>query len=117
VLSHQILFFIFAADSGCREKLGRNVDIGSLIAEFAAAMYAEQQMDTEFSDLMAERMGLGAFVGYREFLKDDLIKTIIKAQKDSGCWWRSTNEPGCSAHPTGMAAWVLALWLMDRGLI
>lgn len=114
VLTHQVLFFAFAHEKRCGEKMG--IDPAAAIAALAPAMMKEQRADAEFSDLAVERIGLGAYVGYREFLRDEWIRNTLAAQRDpEGCWYWRKDEPVCSDHATGMALWVLAMWLGNAG--
>lgn len=107
VLSHQVLFFLFAREKGC--DLG--VDLDGWLGRLAAAMLREHTVDRHFSDLYAERMALGAYAGFRELLRPAWIREVLRAQDPSGCWHWSAEREGCNDHTTGMAAWVLALFL------
>lgn len=109
VLSHQVLFFLFVKTSNCAQKMG--VDADAFLSRFGRAMLKEQEADSSWSDLMAERVGLGAHAGFAEFLDARWIETIVNAQQMEGCWWWRPEDPGCNDHASGMAAWVLALWL------
>jgi membrane protease YdiL (CAAX protease family) len=107
VLTHQVLFFAFAKEKRCPW----DVDPDQFLGVLARAMLREHEAHPEWSDLFAERMGLGLYLGFREFLREEWIRVILRAQEPEGCWRWDSSQPGCSHHSTGMAAWVLALFL------
>jgi membrane protease YdiL (CAAX protease family) len=107
VLTHQVLFFVFAKEGRC----AWDMDPDQYLGAFARAMLREHEAHPEWSDLFAERMGLGIHAGFREFLREEWIRTILGAQEPEGCWRWNSSRPECSDHSTGMAAWVLALYL------
>ena len=109
VLSHQILFFLFVKEGGCGQRMG--VDADAFLGAMGRAMLHEQRTHPAWSDLMAERVGLGAYAGFASFLEDEWIENMIDAQRPEGCWWWRPEDPGCSDHASGMAVWALALWL------
>lgn len=115
VLSHQVLFFAIAKHRKCEDKLG--VDLDKELERLASAMFYEQTRDREFSDLMAERLGLGFLAGYQEFLEQGLVENVLKAQTESGCWTYGAQESECRPHPTGMALWVYSIWLRENGKV
>lgn len=110
VLTHQVLFFLFAREKKCAWDL----DVDAWIARLSRAMLREHQSDPRFSDLFAERMGLGAYAGYEEFLREEWVREILEAQRPPGCWPWALGEAECSDHATGMSAWVLAMYLRAR---
>jgi membrane protease YdiL (CAAX protease family) len=107
VLSHQVLFFVFAKEKKCPW----DVDIDRSIEELSQAMFHEAKSNPRYTDLFAERIGLGAYAGYREFLQDAWIEETVRAQHDDGCWQFGLDDDSCNGHSTGMGAWVLALYL------
>jgi len=107
VLTHQLLFIIVAKKNACDADL----DYDALIERLARSMMGEQTASSLVNDLYLERMALGSYVGYREFLRDDWIREVLHAQHADGCWQWGPERPLCNDHATGMAAWVLALYL------
>jgi hypothetical protein len=108
-LTHQVLFFLLAKEKGC----AWGIDFDGWIGHLAAAMLREQTAYPKFNDLAAERIGLGLYAGFQEFARPEWIGSVVAAERH-GCWAWEEKRDRCSDHTTGMAAWVLALYLARR---
>ncbi len=106
-LSHQVLYHLFATMQSCPTA----PDHGRALDRRAARMYREHLSAAGVDDLFVERMGIGAFAGYRRFLRPDWLRAILAAQRPSGCWRAAGSATTCNDHTTGMAALVLSLFL------
>lgn len=107
-LTHQFLALQYMKQNGCLSPSDEKV-----LSLAARAMADEQQRDSEFSDLWAERLALLLYGDYRRLVETSWIETLIAKQEPSGAWSdpkfprRFYNTPE-NPHTTVLAVWALA---------
>ena len=103
-LTHKFLAIVIAKNNNCagEREINRQLDA-------TAAQIINEENNSTFDDLFAERVALLEYAGYKESVEKKWIETIIKKQNSSGSWNNSAlfgmpNDP----HTTALATWALA---------
>src|SRR5262245_55094330 len=80
-LTHQFLALLYMRQNGClAPEDERSLELA------AAAIAVEQQEDTDFSDLWAERLAVLLYGDYRSLVDDAWIRRLVEEQQPSGAW-------------------------------
>lgn len=107
-MTHQFLALQYMKQNGCLSP-----DEEKTLAVTARAIAAEQQQDSVFSDLWAERLAVLLYGDYRQLVETSWIETLIAEQEPSGAWsdprfprrfYKTPENP----HTTALAVWALA---------
>lgn len=106
--THQLLALQYMKQNGCLSP-----DEQETLALTARAIAAEQQQDSEFSDLWAERVAVLLYADYRQLVAADWIETLVAKQEPSGAWSdprfpRRFYQTPENPHTTALAVWALA---------
>ena len=106
--THQLLALEYMKQNGCLSP-----DEQETLGLTARAIAAEQQQDSVFSDLWAERVAVLLYGDHRELVENAWIETLIAKQDPSGAWsdpafprrfYKTPENP----HTTVLAVWALA---------
>ena len=106
--THQLLALQYMKQNGCLSP-----DEEKTLGLTARAIAAEQQQDSLFSDLWAERLAVLLYGDYRQLVESSWIETLIAKQDPSGAWsdpkfprrfYKTPENP----HTTVLAVWALA---------
>jgi hypothetical protein len=106
--THQLLALEYMKQNGCLSP-----DEEKTLTLTARAIAAEQQQDSVFSDLWAERLAVLLYGDHRQLVETSWIETLIAEQEPSGAWsdprfprqfYKTPENP----HTTVLAIWALA---------